>query len=85
MPGTAEHFAKEARRLLDDEVLTAAFEEVRRQAANALCTVNATDADEIRRLQAIATVVTEVRNLLGAAIIASGAHDGGFDPNGEPG
>lgn len=81
MNATAEHYAKEAQRLLADEVLQAGFNRVRAEALEALALANPDDKTEILRLQAIAGVVTEVRNLLDAAIKAIGAHDGGFDPN----
>lgn len=81
MSGAAEHYAKEAERLLTDEVLTAAFNKVRSEALEALALADADQKTEILRLQAIAGVVTEVRNLLDAAIKATGSQDGGFNPN----
>ena len=79
--GTAAYYAKEAERLLADEVLATAFERVRLEALEALALVEANDVHEVLRLQAIAGVVTEVRSLLNAMIAASGSRDGGFDPN----
>jgi hypothetical protein len=84
MTATADHFAKEAERLLTDEVLTTAFDRVRLEALEALAVADAGDTKEVLRLQAIAGVVTEVRSLLGAMIAASGKRDGGFDPNERP-
>jgi len=84
MPATADHFAKEAERLLSDEVLSSAFDRVRLEALEALAVADAGDTKEVLRLQAIAGVVTEVRSLLGAMIAASGKRDGGFDPNERP-
>jgi hypothetical protein len=84
MTATADHFAKEAERLLTDEVLTTAFDRVRLEALEALAVADAGDTKEVLRLQAIAGVITEVRSLLGAMIAASGKRDGGFDPNERP-
>lgn len=84
MNATADHFAKEAERLLTDEVLTTAFDRVRLEALEALAIADTANTHEILRLQAIAGVVTEVRSLLGAMIAASGKRDGGFDPNERP-
>lgn len=78
---TAEHYAKEAERLLSDEVLSTAFDRVRLEALEALAVADTANINEILRLQAIAGVVTEVRSLLHAMIAASGKRDGGFDPN----
>lgn len=77
MNATAEHYAKEAKRLLSDEVLAAAFERVRLDAMVRLTTVDASNTKEILRLQAIALCLQEVRDALEAAIAASGEMDGG--------
>lgn len=81
MTATAEHYAREADRLLHDDILSAAFDAVRREALEALAVADAANINEIMRLQAIAGVVTEVRALLEASIIAAGKMDGGVDPN----
>ncbi len=75
------HLAREAARLLNDEVLAWAMTEVRTNALAALAEVNATDTDEIRRLQAIAGCLQQVRDLLHEAIIATGEMDGGMSAN----
>lgn len=75
------HLAREAARLLNDEVLAWAMTEVRTNALAALAEVNATDTDEIRRLQAIAGCLQQVRDMLEAAILASGKMDGGMSAN----
>lgn len=84
MTDRKQHYANEARRLLNDEVLGAAFEKVRLDALVGLGEVDATNTKEILRLQAIASCLQEVRDLLTAAILATGEQDGGVDPNGPP-
>lgn len=74
----ADYLAKEAHRLLNDDVLAWAMTEVRMNALVALATVDPTDTDEIRRLQAIAGCLEEVRGMLQAAILATGEMDGGM-------
>lgn len=76
-----EHLAREAERLLQDETLADAMTAVRTDALVALSVVDATNTNEILRLQAIANCLQEVRDLLEAAITASGRKDGGYDPN----
>lgn len=78
MNATEEHYAKEAARLLNDEVLASAFEAVKLNAMMSLCEVDATDTKEIQRLQAIANCLQEVRDALEAAILATGERDGGL-------
>ena len=82
---TAQHYAREAQRLLNDEVLAAAFERVRIDAMVALTTVDPDDKTEIMRLQAKANCLQDVRDALTAAILATGESDGGHVPNGRPG
>lgn len=77
MSATAEHYAKEAYRLLNDEVLAAAFETVRLGALRDLAAADAFDAPEILRLQAMANCLQQVRDALEAAILAAGGMDGG--------
>ncbi len=80
-----EHYAKEAHRLLNDEVLAAAFERVRLEALVALADADPDDKTQIMRLQAKANCLQEVRDALHAAIVATGENDGGYVPNGRPG
>ncbi len=72
-----EHYAKESQRLLQDEVLAAAFEAVKLKAMRDLTTIDATDTTAILRLQAMANCLQEVRDALEAAILATGKADGG--------
>lgn len=75
----AAHFAKEAKRLLNDDTFATAMTVVRTNALVALADVDATDTKEILRLQAIANCLNDVRDQLEAAILAM--EGGGYDPN----
>lgn len=68
----SDHFAKEADRLLNDAVLTKAFDDVRQGALEALAMADAGNLTMILRLQAQATVIDEVRSVLNALIIRQG-------------
>lgn len=68
MTDNTAHFAKEADRLLSDDVLTAAFEIVKQGALEALATADADDKTMILRLQAKVAVIDDVRSGLRAAI-----------------
>jgi hypothetical protein len=70
-----EHLAREAERLLADEVLRLAFDAVRQDAIEALATVDADDRTAILRLQARAVVVDEVRAALQAMIMRQGVSE----------
>lgn len=76
----SDHFAKEAARLLADDVLTKAFDDVRRDALEALATADADNRTLILRLQAQATVIDEVRSNLGAMIARQGTTDDKASP-----
>lgn len=71
----SDHFAKEAERLLSDEVLKQAFEAVRHDALEALATVPADDIAAVLRLQAHVAAIDEVRSSLKAAILRQGQPD----------
>ncbi len=75
-----EHMAREATRLLQDEVLAAAFEAVKLDALRKLADVDAFDTHQILRLQATANCLQSVRDALEAAILATGKSDGGVSP-----
>jgi len=81
MNATAEHYRKEAERLLNDDVLAEAFTAVRMEALVALSTVDADNKTEILRLQALAGILPEVVDKLRSHIIAAGGMSGGVDPN----
>ena len=70
-----DHLAREARRLLEDEVLRHAFDAVRQDAIEALASVDADDRTAILRLQARAAVVDEVRAGLPAMIMRAGVRE----------
>lgn len=59
-----EHLAKEAARLKADEVLAYAFDEIRREALEALATANADDKTLILRLQQSVVAIDEIRTTL---------------------
>lgn len=59
-----EHLAKEAARLKADDVLAHAFDEIRREALEALATANADDKTMILRLQQSVVAIDEIRATL---------------------
>jgi hypothetical protein len=71
----SDHYAKEADRLLSDEVLTKAFVAVKQDALEALATVPADDITAVLRLQAHVAAIEEVRSSLKAAILRQGQPD----------
>lgn len=81
MSAIEEHYAKEAVRLLNDDVLAEAMTAVRMNALVELSTVKADDITEILRLQAIANCLPDVVDALKSHIIAAGGMSGGVDPN----
>lgn len=68
-----DHHAKEAARLLADDVLTKAFDDVRQSALEALAAADAGDITAILRLQALVAATDEVRSELRAMIIRQGS------------
>ena len=78
MSREAQRLAAEAARLLSEPLLADAMLEVRMEALVALSEVDASDMKEILRLQAIATCLSDVVDLLKAKITASGQSDGGI-------
>lgn len=67
---TAEHYAKEAARLLSDDTLRSALSTVYENAREALVSVDAGDVKAVLRLQAKAQAIEEVLSELNAAILA---------------
>ncbi len=61
---TKEHLAKEASRLLSDDVLIGALASIREEALDALATADADDKTEILRQQAIVAVVDRFGGVL---------------------
>ena len=83
MNATAEHYAKEAQRLLTDDVLAEAMTGVRLAAMVRLTELDPKpeNIDEIRKQQAIANCLDAVVDALKAHILAAGGMSGGLDPN----
>jgi hypothetical protein len=68
---TSDHLAQEAARLKADPILNRALDDIRADALNELATANADDKTNIIRLQQVATVVNEIRNVLDRYIMAA--------------
>ena len=62
-----EHYAKEADRLLADEVLKHAFDTVRADALEALVSADVNDPIKVLRLQQTVVVIDDIRAELRAA------------------
>lgn len=77
----AEHYAKEAQRLLLDDTLAEAIVNVRTQALEALV---AARGDDVIRLQQTVVAIDSLLGELKRAILAMGKMDGGFDPSARP-
>ncbi len=67
----ADHLAKEADRLQNDPTFNKALDDIRRDALESLISANADDKSKIIRLQQVAVVVDEIRNVLGRYIAAA--------------
>lgn len=80
MPPSNEqiHRAQMAKELLANDMLAEAMTEVRMAALTELGEVDPTDTDRIRRLQAMANCLVDVKANLEAAIIGTGELDGGI-------
>jgi uncharacterized protein YfdQ (DUF2303 family) len=63
-----EHYAKEAERLLADDVLKHAFDTVRADALEALVTADVNDPIKVLRLQQTVAVIDDIRAELRGAI-----------------
>jgi hypothetical protein len=68
---TSEHLAKEADRLKHDPIFIKALEDIRADALNELVTADAKDMANIIRLQQVAVVTQEIRNVLDRYIMAA--------------
>ncbi len=67
----AEHLAKEADRLKHDPIFNKALDDIRADALNELVTANPDDKSTIIRLQQVAAVTEEIRNVLDRYIMAA--------------
>ena len=68
---TSDHLAKEADRLKNDPVFIKALEDIRADALAELVKANADDKSNIIRLQQVAVVTEEIRNVLDRYILAA--------------
>ena len=68
---TSEHLAKEADRLKNDPIFNKALEDIRADALNSLVTADADNKTLIIRLQQVAAVTEEIRNVLDRYITAA--------------
>lgn len=75
------HRAEHAKQLLADDLFAEMLTTVRANALNELATVDPDDKPAIHRQQAIVSVTGDIKDMLEAAIIATGEHDGGFSLN----
>lgn len=67
----SDHLAKEADRLKNDPIFNKALDDIRTDALNALVTADADNKSQIIRLQCVAGVVDEIRNVLDRYIMAA--------------
>jgi hypothetical protein len=67
----ADHLAKEAARLKNDPIFIKALEDIRADAVAELIKANADDKTNIIRLQQVAVVTEEIRNVLDRYIMAA--------------
>lgn len=67
----SDHLAKEADRLLHDELFNKALDDIRADALNELVKANPDDKSNIIRLQQVAQVTEEIRTVLARYIIGS--------------
>jgi hypothetical protein len=72
---TAEHLAKEADRLKNDPIFNKALDDIRADALNSLVTADADNKSLIIRLQQVAAVTNEIRNVLDRYILAADVQD----------
>lgn len=68
---TSEHLAKEAERLKHDPIFNKALDDIRADALNSLVTADADNKTLIIRLQQVAAVTDEIRNVLDRYITAA--------------
>lgn len=71
----ADHLAQEAERLKNDPVFIKALEDIRADALNELVTADPTSTANIIRLQQVAVVTQEIRNVLDRYIMAADAQE----------
>ena len=72
---TSEHLAKEAERLRSDPIFNKALDDIRADALNSLVTADADNKALIIRLQQVAVVTNEIRNVLDRYIMAASVQE----------
>jgi hypothetical protein len=74
----ADHYAKEAQRLLDDDTLKYALDTIKAEALDALALADADDKTLILRLQQKVQAVNDIRSELSSAVLrTTTAHPNG--------
>lgn len=71
----ADHLAKEADRLKNDPIFIKALDDIRADALKELVKANPDDKSNIIRLQQVAQVTEEIRNVLDRYILAADVQD----------
>lgn len=71
----SEHLAKEADRLKSDPIFNKALDDIRADALNELVKARPDDLPNIIRLQQVAAVTEEIRNVLDRYIMAADVQD----------
>jgi hypothetical protein len=71
----ADHLAKEADRLKNDPIFNKALDDIRADALNSLVTADADNKALIIRLQQVAAVTGEIRNVLDRYIMAASVQE----------
>lgn len=72
---SVDHLAKEAERLKADPIFNKALDDIRADAMKELVTANPDDRSNIIRLQQVAVVADEIRNVLDRYIMAADVQD----------
>jgi hypothetical protein len=67
----SDHLAKEAERLKSDPIFNKALDDIRADALNSLVTADPDNKSQIIRLQQVAAVTDEIRNVLDRYIMAA--------------
>jgi hypothetical protein len=67
----SDHLAREAERLKNDEIFNKALDDIRADAIEELIVASPDDKSNIIRLQQIAVVTNEIRNVLDRYIMAA--------------
>jgi hypothetical protein len=71
----SDHLAKEAARLKEDPIFNRALDDIRADAMNSLVTADPDNKSNLIRLQQVAVVADEIRNVLDRYILAADVQD----------